>query len=96
MSVESFGKNKLLAVFCDDYTGIVNVYAITTKDKILDDMISETKAVGHQIRRVRSDNVKEFASKERTHCYVSTQLFMNTLLRIVQLKMVKLSSRTGR
>lgn len=34
------------------------------------DMISEAKIAGHQIRRVRSDNAKEFASKE-----------MNALLR---------------
>lgn len=73
MSVESYGKNKFLAVFCDDYTSIVNVYAIKTKNEILEsmaDMISEAKAAGHQIRRVRSDNAKEFRSKE-----------MNALLR---------------
>jgi len=34
MSVESFGKNKMLAVFCDDFTGIVNVYAIRSKDEM--------------------------------------------------------------
>lgn len=28
------------------------------------DMISEAKAAGHHIRRVRSDNAKEFMSKE--------------------------------
>jgi len=73
MSVESFGKNKLLAVFCDDYTSIVNVYAIKTKSEIVDrmaDMISEANAAGHRIHRVRSDNAKEFTSKE-----------MNALLR---------------
>ena len=67
MSVESFGKNKLLAVFCDDFTGIVNVYAIRTKDEIVErmsDMISEAKAAGHQIHRVRSDNAREFTSKQ--------------------------------
>jgi len=49
MSVESFGKNKLLAVFCDDYTDIVSVYAIKTKSEIVDrmaDMISEANAAG--------------------------------------------------
>lgn len=73
MSVESYGKNKLLAVFYDNYTGIVNVYAIKIKDEIVEsmaDVISEAEAVGHQIRRVRSDNAKEFTSKQ-----------MNALLR---------------
>lgn len=73
MSIESFGKNKLLVVFCDDYTGIVNVYPIKTKDEVVErmaDMISEAKAEGHQVLRVRSDNAKEFTGKE-----------MNALLR---------------
>lgn len=67
MSIESFGKNRLLVVFCDDYTGLVNVYPIKTKSEIIErmkDIISEAKAAGHMIRRVRSDNAKEFTSKE--------------------------------
>lgn len=73
MSVENYGKNKFLAVFCDDHTSIVNVYAIRIKNEIVErmaDMISEAKTAGHRIHRVRSDNGKEFVSKE-----------MNALLR---------------
>lgn len=67
MSIESFGGAKYLALFVDDYTGMVLVYTMKSKADMVDRMkniITEANAAGHKIRRVRSDNAKEFIGKD--------------------------------
>lgn len=67
ISTESFGGTRFMALFVDDYTGTVFVYTMKSKADIIDrmkDVIAEANAVGHKIRRVRSDNAKEFIGKD--------------------------------
>lgn len=67
MSVESYGGAKMMAVFVDDYSGLLFVKPLAAKSKILEaiqEVIAEIKAAGHEVRRTRSDNAAEFHSAE--------------------------------
>jgi len=62
----------------------------------MSDMISEAKAAGHQICRVRSDNAKEFTSKEmkallRKHSVIQE---FSTLYCAAQNRRVECQNRT--
>lgn len=67
MSTDSIGGSKYMALFKDDFTSYCLVYAIKLKSEILGtvgDVITTVKAAGHHIKRMRSDNAKEFVSAE--------------------------------
>lgn len=66
MSIESFGGARFMALFVDDYTGVVFVHTMKSKADIdrIKDVIAEASAAGHKIRRVRSDNAKKFIEKD--------------------------------
>jgi len=67
MSIKSFGGTSYMALFVDDYTGMIFVYTMKSKADIVDcmkDVIAEANAAGHKIRYIRSDNAKEFIGQE--------------------------------
>jgi len=67
MSTESFGGARYMALFVDDYTGMIFVYTRKSKADIVNhmkDIITEANAAGHKIRRVRSDNAKKFIGQD--------------------------------
>jgi transposase InsO family protein len=67
MSTESFGGARYMALFVDDYTGMIFVYTMKSKTDIVNhmkDVITEANAAGHKIRHVRSDNAKEFIGQD--------------------------------
>lgn len=66
VSVEALDGSRVKALFVDDYTGIVWTFPMRQKSQIIDkvqELIALTKASGHQIQRLRSDNAKEFLSE---------------------------------
>lgn len=66
MSTPSIGGSNVMAVFVDDYSGMVFVKPMKSKADILNsvqDVITKASASGHKVKRIRSDNAKEFKSK---------------------------------
>lgn len=67
MSIEALDGSKLMALFVDDYSGVTIVFPIRKKSEIVtkvQEVIALAQAHGHQVRRLRSDNAKEFTSAE--------------------------------
>ena len=67
MSEQSYGGANHLAVFTDDYSGMVVVTPIKQKSDIVECielLITEYKAAGHSVLRMRSDNAKEFTGQD--------------------------------
>lgn len=66
MSVDALDNSRVMALFVDDYSGIVWTFPMRHKSQIIDkiqELITLTRASGHQIKRFRSDNAKEFKSE---------------------------------
>lgn len=67
MSIRSIGRSSVMAVFVDDHSGMVFVKPMKSKADIIDavrDVILKASAAGHRVKRLRSDNAKEFKSTE--------------------------------
>lgn len=67
MSTPSIGGSNVMAVFVDDYSGMVFVKPLKSKADILSsaqDVIAKASASGHKVKRIRTDNAKEFKSKD--------------------------------
>lgn len=65
MSIEALDGSKLMALFVDDCSGIVIAFPIRNKSEIIEklqEVIALTKSSEHEVRRIRSDNAKEFVS----------------------------------
>lgn len=83
MSVEGIDKSRMMAVFVDDYSAAVIVFPIRHKSEIVEkveEVIAYAKSHGHVVKRLRSDNAKQFLSvgmkkmcqKDRIHHEHST------------------------
>lgn len=67
MSVDSISGDKVIAVFVDDYSGLIITKPMKAKSDIveaIEDVLAIVSASGHRICRMRSDNAKEFTSSE--------------------------------
>lgn len=67
MSVDSISGDKIMAVFVDDYSGLVITKPMKAKSdivKVIEEVLAIASANGHKICRMRSDNAKEFTSNE--------------------------------
>ena len=67
MSVDSPGKCRWLAVFVDDHSGFLLVYPKRKKDdiyEVVQTMLVEVAAAGHELRAVRSDNAAEYKTSK--------------------------------
>lgn len=67
MSIQSIGGSTVMAVFVDDYSGMVFAKPMKSKAQIVEaiqDVIAKASAAGHRVKKLRSDNAKEFKSKE--------------------------------
>lgn len=66
MSIDAFDNSKLMALFVDDFSGIVVAFPIRNKSEIvqkIQEVIALAASNGHKVRRLRSDNAKEFISE---------------------------------
>lgn len=67
MSVDSISGDKIMAVFVDDYSGLIITKPMKAKSDIvqaIEDVLAIASASGHKVSRMRSDNAKEFTSTE--------------------------------
>lgn len=67
MSTDALDNSKFMACFVDDYTGIVIAFPIRKKLEIVQKtqkVIALAASHGHTIRRLRSNNAKEFISED--------------------------------
>lgn len=67
MSTQSLGGNSVSSIFVDDYTGFVIVRPMKNRMEILDaveGVIAIANSHRHKIKRFRSDNAREFKSKD--------------------------------
>lgn len=67
MSTQSIDGSSVMAVFVDDHSGMIFVKPLKSKADITDavqDIITKVSAAGHKVKKLRSDNAKEFKSKD--------------------------------
>lgn len=68
----------MMAVFVDDYSGTVIVFPIQHKSEIIEkveEVIAYAKLHGHVIKRLRSDNTKEFLLVEMKKVYQKNRIY---------------------
>ena len=75
MSVDALCGSKVMALFVDDCTGCLIAFPMKSCSEIvakLQEVLAMANADGHKVKRVRSDNAKEFVSAEmKNFCRVS-------------------------
>jgi transposase InsO family protein len=67
VEVKSFSGFRYLCLFTDDFSGYIFGYFLKNRSEIIDvikSLIVSIKSHGHNIRRFRSDNSKEFTSQD--------------------------------
>lgn len=68
MEVESIGGGKYFLTFIDDYSRYLHVYILTSKDQVADTFIDFKnyieKQTGKKIKKIRSDNGKEYLNEK--------------------------------